>query len=166
MRYDGAGNLTWDGKYIYRYDAWNRLIQVDRGRLENGQVIADKFIRAYVYDAFGRLARSYGPYPDPESSNGQLRTERYYYDGARRIQEVVVDPAANLDLALMANAGTPQGAELLAAATQAASTSGSTGITVDTELLPTAVEEVQVTQAPTGHEWVNQRHRFRSKFHD
>jgi len=27
--YDAAGNLTSDGRYVYQYDAWNRLIQVN-----------------------------------------------------------------------------------------------------------------------------------------
>jgi hypothetical protein len=63
--------MRWDGKYIYHYDGWNRLIQVDEGqRQADGQLISDKFIRAYVYDAFGRLVRSYGPFVEADNQEG------------------------------------------------------------------------------------------------
>ena len=30
LPHDEAGNLTYDGKYEYTYDAWNRLVTVTR----------------------------------------------------------------------------------------------------------------------------------------
>jgi hypothetical protein len=29
--YDAAGNLGFDGEFFYQYDAWNRLVQINRG---------------------------------------------------------------------------------------------------------------------------------------
>ncbi|MBX3316536.1 MAG: hypothetical protein KF902_06695 [Phycisphaeraceae bacterium] len=50
----------------------------------------------YTYDALGRLIRKQTPIRDGTvgGANEQLavRSERYFYDGARRIQEVVTDP--------------------------------------------------------------------------
>ncbi len=41
----------------------------------------------------GRLVRTLSPWPSPEvASAGYVRGERFYYDGSRRVQEVVVDP--------------------------------------------------------------------------
>src|SRR5690606_1393508 len=53
----------------------------------------------YTYDALGRLIRTQSPYPDPQLSGGMLRSERFYYDGIRRIQEVFVDPLSDGDSA-------------------------------------------------------------------
>ncbi len=55
FQYDGAtgasnGNLTNDGRLIYAYDAYNRLIQVNR--VSDGLIIA-----TYVYDAMNRRVR-------------------------------------------------------------------------------------------------------------
>lgn len=49
-------------------------------------------VKHFTYDGLGRLIRTESPYPDPSTTSGQLRTERFYYDGIRRIQEVVTDP--------------------------------------------------------------------------
>ncbi|MBX3359546.1 MAG: hypothetical protein KF745_14090 [Phycisphaeraceae bacterium] len=37
-RHDAAGNLTFDGTYFYQYDAWGRLLQINRAHEETGSV--------------------------------------------------------------------------------------------------------------------------------
>src|ERR1700689_1776169 len=46
--YDGNGNLTFDGTYIYGYDAENRLTGITQGR------ISPIPIASYTYDGLGR----------------------------------------------------------------------------------------------------------------
>jgi YD repeat-containing protein len=47
----------------------------------------------YTYDALGRLIRKQTPVRNASTGTQTgIRTERYYYDGARRIQEVVAAP--------------------------------------------------------------------------
>jgi YD repeat-containing protein len=61
--HDPAGNLVWDGQYVYQYDAFNRLIQVNEPGSDpiapNGQVTAANQLGAlicrYTYDGLGRL---------------------------------------------------------------------------------------------------------------
>ncbi len=92
--YDTVGNLVDDGEYIYQYDAWNRLIQVNAhgeipptyvddgsGRPIKNAVIGP-VIAHYHYDGLGRLIRDD---VDPD------RPIDYYYDGVRRIQEVKIE---------------------------------------------------------------------------
>jgi hypothetical protein len=62
----------------------------------------------FMYDGLGRLVRTQAPAP----SESLLRTERFYYDGLRRIQELVTDPVTPLGGA----AGDP-GLEALASQT-------------------------------------------------
>lgn len=66
--------------------------------LPEGQVVIDELVKHYTYDGLGRLVRTQSPYPNPELgiSTGLLRSERFYYDGIRRIQVVVTDPIASL----------------------------------------------------------------------
>lgn len=94
-QYDLAGNLEVDGDYFYQYDAWNRLIQVNEASwdLTLGQYVPGELVKHYTYDAHGRLIRIQSPYPNPNPPDpDDFRTERLYYDGIRRIQEVVIDP--------------------------------------------------------------------------
>ncbi len=64
--YDEAGSLVFDGRYYYHYDAFNRLVQVNKAswhwdttasppdwNLDYGDVA-----RRYRYDGFGRLIRT------------------------------------------------------------------------------------------------------------
>jgi len=93
--YDGAGNLEFDGTYFYQYDAWNRLQQINEASWNSGTSSVDigDIVKHYTYDGHGRLIRIQSPYPDPwTAQTGDFRTERLYYDGIRRIQEVIVDP--------------------------------------------------------------------------
>jgi hypothetical protein len=100
IRYDPAGNLIFDGQSVFQYDAWNRLIQVNRGTSfgppsqpspENwANITLGPLVKHYTYDAVGRLVRTQAPHPDVGSP--VVRSERFYYDGIRRIQELAIDP--------------------------------------------------------------------------
>ncbi|HOW71179.1 MAG TPA: hypothetical protein PKY77_11305 [Phycisphaerae bacterium] len=104
---DAAGNLVLDGTYVYQYDAWNRLVQVNlvgtlvydptnpdtddfnaAGQIAPVQGHAIGSVVAWnTYDALGRLVAA------GEQTTDGLKTVHYYYDGVRRIQEVV-DPSS------------------------------------------------------------------------
>ncbi|HYD02255.1 MAG TPA: polymorphic toxin-type HINT domain-containing protein, partial [Phycisphaerales bacterium] len=101
VTYDRAGNMVADAEYFYQYDAWNRLVQVsDRG---TAVFNADGVIASgapgswrihYTYDGLGRQIRKQQPWTE---GNGDkfVRSVHYFYDGVRRIQEVVVDPLSS-----------------------------------------------------------------------
>ncbi|MCW5755358.1 MAG: RHS repeat protein [Phycisphaeraceae bacterium] len=101
--YDAAGNLIFDGAYCYQYDAWNRLIQINKAHATGSispigtAFSADELVKHFTYDGLGRLARTISPFPDPESEANSVRSERFFYDGIRRIQEVLTDPLLNLE---------------------------------------------------------------------
>jgi len=90
--YDCSGNMVFDGNYFYQYDGFNHLISIhqggslqgndfdNKGRLINSGDLGNLII-SYVYDGNGRLITK-----ETESSN-----EDYYYDGVRRIREVIDD---------------------------------------------------------------------------
>jgi hypothetical protein len=80
LAFDAAGNLTCDGTYYYQYDAWNRLIQVNRAIQQSvsPQVLASdghtlvsyiwipdptKMLKHHTYDGVGRLVRTQSPSP-------------------------------------------------------------------------------------------------------
>lgn len=140
--YDLAGNLVFDGMYLYQYGAWNRLVQVNKkGTLEwyrfpyapglgifgalpiNGSFRyfttegmnypaacpgsdVGELVKHFTYDGVGRLFRTSSPVEAPadwefeEVPGGPssapnpwfTRSERFIYDGVRRIQEIVTDP--------------------------------------------------------------------------
>ena len=98
--YDRAGNLVFDGAYWYRYDAWNRLIQVVEalpgmtfsgdGVLVTPTTFAQQDVVAvFSYDALGRLVGRQAPWPGVPD---EWRYETYLYDGDRRIAERWDDP--------------------------------------------------------------------------
>ncbi len=102
VTFDVAGNLVADAKYWYQYDAWNRLVQVNaRGAAQfdvlTGLPIAGStpgaWIVHYTYDGLGRLIRAQRP-----STGTSVRSERYFYDGVRRVQGVVHDGLAEFGL--------------------------------------------------------------------
>lgn len=110
--YDRAGNLVSDGTYYYQYDAWNRLVQINLAvgnptySLNNLTIVDAEFelpyipgalVKNFAYDGLGRLIRTMSPYPAPSDTNVILRPEHYYYDGVRRIQEIVGHPIFNLE---------------------------------------------------------------------
>jgi hypothetical protein len=146
--YDTAGNLVSDGVYFYQYDAWNRLVQISNldnnasftalaatdvnPVLANYPVLPGKMLKHFKYDGLGRLVEVQSPFPDEESEGG-LRVERFYYDGVRRIQELVVDPVETIELVLggegapeevVLEAQNSQGAPGEASADQTTSTAG------------------------------------------
>lgn len=111
-----SGNLAYGGGQAFQYDGWNRLVQVNEaipnqgftgpgpGADENPVAAQERWwpgrmLKHYKYDGLGRLVETQSPYPDVETALGRLRTERFYYDGVRRIQEVVTDPLLMLGLA-------------------------------------------------------------------
>ncbi len=94
--YDAAGNLVFDGELVYQYDAWGRLLQVNLpgsvtfdadGRIASGLLGDLKF--RYVHDGLGRLIRKETPLTSGTTS---LQIKDLYYDGVRRIQEVIFRP--------------------------------------------------------------------------
>jgi YD repeat-containing protein len=102
---DASGNLILDDARFYEYDAWGRLARVsDRGTIAvdllepgtNDYTLSGtpgSWLAHYTYDALGRLIRKQTPVRNASTGTQTgIRTERYYYDGARRIQEVVAAP--------------------------------------------------------------------------
>ncbi len=84
--YDAAGNLAYDGKFHYKYDAWNRIVEVhEPGTLSvsSGQLLGNlgPFVAGYGYDAVGRriVKRLDENGIDPPD-------EFFYYDGNRLIE--------------------------------------------------------------------------------
>ena len=60
---------------------------------------------AFNYDGLGRLVRAQSPYSEVTTAECESRIERFYYDGVRRIQEVVIDPVSSMGEALMGASG-------------------------------------------------------------
>jgi hypothetical protein len=142
--YDPSGNLTDDGVYRYQYDAWGRLLSVHL-RIANGGYGA--LVRAFNYDGLGRLVRAQSPYPDIGTAEGANRIERFYYDGVRRIQEVVIDPVSSMGEALMGASGSA--AQAAANQTQQQSGQSNAALTLEEEATSLSIEAAQ-TSALTG----------------
>ncbi len=93
--HDPAGNLAFDGQYVYQYDGWNRLIQVNVvGELPpdwNGRVLGATELGAlvcrYTYDGLGRLILKETPITAGQDT--PLQRKDLYYDGVRRIVETI-----------------------------------------------------------------------------
>ncbi len=121
VRRDASGNVIYDGTYYYQYDAWNRLIQINLGIKTTtapgtpapgepeplpGElsftVKPGLLVKHYSYDGLGRLIRTQSPWPDVQEGavTKQVRSERFFYDGIRRIQELVTDPVLNKTAAM------------------------------------------------------------------
>jgi len=88
LRYDAAGNLTFDGNYAYTYDAWNRQIMVKRAYITKDPTTGNKTyaegsaISTSLYDGQGRRVKK------AITNCGDLdATHVYYYDGQRMIEE-------------------------------------------------------------------------------
>lgn len=152
--YDAAGNLVFDGIYFYQYDAFNRLLQVNYAHLDVEpqatptveDIVADELVKHHTYDGLGRLIRTQSPFPSVDEAE-DLRTERFYYDGVRRIQEIVIDPLIKLSELTQ-----PMGAstiELQIAATNSEfSQSEAAEGNLDKSATPLAVEKVQLEGDP------------------
>ncbi|MBY0111959.1 MAG: AHH domain-containing protein [Phycisphaerales bacterium] len=136
---DANGNLVFDGKQFYQYDAWNRLIQVNDASAMRWWAFHDQgvkmgtpylpnmaqlptfcespvigwMLKHFNYDGVGRLYRTSSRLDPSLLAEGYAfagggvanRSERIFYDGTRRIQEVVTDPVvvtnSNGDVATM-----------------------------------------------------------------
>lgn len=58
-------------------------------------------LKHHTYDGLGRLICTQSPFPDPDTAQaGHVRSERFFYDGVRRIQEVSVTPMIAAEAAL------------------------------------------------------------------
>jgi len=79
LLYDAAGNLIDDGIYLYKYDAWNRLVEVQR-KAATGD---PQTIAVYGYDGLGRRIRKVVTH-----SGDRNRSERFYHDYRWRLLEV------------------------------------------------------------------------------
>ena len=84
--------------------------------------VLDVLVKHHTYDGLGRLVRTQSPYPSPELADGGVRTERFYHDGVRRLQEVVSDPVISMAMAM--GSGDPDLLALATAAGGAAVTAG------------------------------------------
>ncbi len=112
--YDSAGNLLFDNTYLYQYDAWGRLIQVNKATRNGSQIVPGNLVRHYTYDGLGRLVRTEAP-----ANATTTNIYRHYYDGFRRIVDVLTldvtiigGIGGNSALQSMANQTTPSGVEV------------------------------------------------------
>ena len=102
-RQDDSGSLTYDGTHFYQYDAWGRVVQVNQASVAGGSpggptdtLTVGALVKHFTYDGVGRLIAVRSPRPGPSGSNTSgsnvpVRDEHLYYDGIRRVQEVVHD---------------------------------------------------------------------------
>lgn len=99
--HDISGNIVYDGDYVYQYDAWSRLLQVNKpgdatfeattGKITGGNL--GDFVAGFTYDGLGRLIQKTTPIT---TGITLLQSKHYYYDGVRRIQEVIDRPEPNV----------------------------------------------------------------------
>ena len=81
--HDAAGNLTYDGRYGYVYDAWNRLAAVKRAYRDASNVLHKTSTVATInYDGLGRRTAK-----KIENSGDWNETYHFYYDGRRLVEE-------------------------------------------------------------------------------
>lgn len=66
---------------------------MNEASLVGGQIVLGNLLKHFMFDGLGRLVRTQAPVT-PGSDD--LRTERYHYDGLRRIQELVTNPTITL----------------------------------------------------------------------
>ena len=78
--YDANGNLTDDGIYVYKYDAWNRLVQAKRKTAAGDEYAV---VGTYRYDGLGRRI-----YKKVEHCGSKNRQEFFYYDSKWRLLEI------------------------------------------------------------------------------
>ena len=90
LSYDRAGNMTADLWKIYKYDAWDRLVEVD-------DASADVLAR-YQYDGLGRKTLSAAATTTP----GTLDSYTYYLYAGQQVAETRVSSSPVSDLASLA----------------------------------------------------------------
>jgi len=143
-RYDAAGSMTFDGEYFYQYDAWNRVVQINKASLASpanpdSAIVFGPMVKHYTYDGVGRLVRTQSPWPNPDQGGDNVRTERFFYDGIRRIQELVTDPVQNLSAASMSSSASVQQAAATAVAVSDEE--------LDASAAPASVEAAQAAES-------------------
>lgn len=69
VRHDAAGNLIFDGTYVYQYDCWDRLVQVNAGAVNpNDPVVAGLPYRGLVIGPDAQALHLRRPWPpDPHA---------------------------------------------------------------------------------------------------
>jgi len=82
LTYDANGNLTGDGLYRYTYDAWNRLVRVQR-RGPGTEPDDWHEIALYGYDGLGRRVRK-----TVSHSGDRNRQEYFYYNQRWQLLEI------------------------------------------------------------------------------
>jgi YD repeat-containing protein len=143
--YDAAGNMVSDGRYYYQYDAWNRVVQINYAISPESltgppqPIEPGLLVKHYTYDGVGRLVRTQSPHPSPEAMTGLVRTERFYYDGVRRVQELISDPVSSL---MEAAASSDPGLQQLVS-----QTTSSSGEPLDPSTAPGPLEQGQIESA-------------------
>ncbi len=84
LKYDAAGNLEYDGRYKFTYDAWNRLVKVEhayRDALQTEGYSVGSILATMAYDGLGRRTVK------AISNSADLDcTYHYYYDGQSIIE--------------------------------------------------------------------------------
>lgn len=107
--YDGAGRTLFDGEYGYHYDAWGRVVQINEASVVYNDLTGlavgftyDRMLKHFVYDGFGRLIRTSSPVDDPDAGESAqiVQSISFFYDGARRVQEIINDPVSTIAGAL------------------------------------------------------------------
>lgn len=143
--YDGGGRTLFDGEYGYHYDAWGRVVQISEAEpvieIIDGNEVQTGFtygamLKHFVYDGYGRLIRTTSPVADPGGGEStDSRSLSFYYDGARRVQEILNDEAPTIEGALLS--GDP-GTQNLAAGSTNENTpeSSSTPMTLEKGINP------------------------------
>jgi hypothetical protein len=84
LSYDNNGNLTDDGILAYVYDAWNRLVQVQRSAAGDTTTVA-----TYVYDGKNRRVSKTVTNNGVENvdNDGGTQTVHFYYSNQWQILE-------------------------------------------------------------------------------
>ncbi len=82
LEHDAKGNLTYDGVFKYTYDAWNRMVKVERAwRDSSGTIHANLIVQKNTYDGLGRRIVK-----EIDNSGNKDYSFHYYYDGFRIIE--------------------------------------------------------------------------------
>jgi RHS repeat-associated protein len=82
LAHDAAGNLTYDGNYKFKYDAWNRLVEVRRAYRDDEDTLTEgSTIATMAYDGLGRRIKK-----AVTNSGDWDCTYHYYHDGSRMIE--------------------------------------------------------------------------------
>jgi len=81
--HDAAGNLLYDGKWYFTYDAWNRLIAVETAYTDpsDGSIDVGATVGELSYDGMGRRIKK-----DVQNSGDLTAQYHYYYDGQSIIE--------------------------------------------------------------------------------